>query len=405
MRKIEVILPDLYPKQKAAIFDKARYSVIEASTKAGKTLGCLIWLFQRSLRYGGPGRNFWWVAPVSGQANIAFKRARRGIRMSPAPAINLTDKTIELANGSTIWFKSGDKPDSLYGEDVHAAVIDEASRCKDEAWHAVRSTLSATNGPVRIIGNVKGRRNWAWQLGRKALAGAPDMAYHKLTALDAVEGGVLKAKEVEDARSMLPDHIFRELFMAEPSDDGGNPFGQMSIERCVCAMSEEPPVVWGWDLAKSQDWTVGIGLDIHGKVCRFVRFQKPWQETLSAIVFNTGRTPAVIDSTGVGDPIVEALQRSGKTWFESFKFTSQSKQQIMEGLAVGIQQGAVGYPNGQIKSELQAFEYEYKRTGVKYSAPEGVPDDCVCSLAMAWSRHGHAKASASIQVGIKVPSL
>ena len=55
-----------------------------------------------------------------------------------------------------LWFKGADKPDALYGEDVYAAVIDEASRCKEEAWHAVRSTLTATRGPIRIIGSGLG---------------------------------------------------------------------------------------------------------------------------------------------------------------------------------------------------------------------------------------------------------
>mgnify|MGYP003337455273 CR=1 FL=1 len=33
--------------------------------------------------------------------------------------------------------------------------------------------------------------------------------------------------------------------------------------------------------------------------------------------------------------------------------------------------------------ELEAFEYEYTRTGARYCAPEGVHDDTVCSLALA----------------------
>ena len=64
-----------------------------------------------------------------------------------------------------------------------AAVSDEAPRCKDAAWHAVRTTLTATKGPIRIIGNVKGRRNWAYHLARQAEAGAPDMYYYaRITA-------------------------------------------------------------------------------------------------------------------------------------------------------------------------------------------------------------------------------
>jgi hypothetical protein len=90
-----------------------------------------------------------------------------------------------------------------------------------------------------------------------------------------------------------------------------------------------------------------------------------------------------VDATGVGDPIVERLQRMGEGHFNGFKFTPQSKQQLMEGLAVAIQNQEISFPEGPIVSELEAFEYVYTRTGVRYSAPEGVDDDCVMALALA----------------------
>ena len=34
-------------------------------------------------------------------------------------------------------------------------------------------------------------------------------------------------------------------------------------------------------------------------------------------------------------------------------------------------------------SELETFEYEYTRTGVRYTAPTGLHDDGVCALALA----------------------
>lgn len=68
---------------------------------------------------------------------------------------------------------------------------------------------------------------------------------------------------------------------------------------------------------------------------------------------------------------------------EPFHFTSQSKQKLMEGLAVAIQQKKITYPDGVIVDELEVFEYEYTRGGVKYSAPVGLHDDCVCALALA----------------------
>lgn len=380
--------PWLYPAQQRAIFDAvdaagelARYAIIEASTKAGKTVGCMAWLTEQAMVHGKPGRNYWWVAPVYPQAKIAFRRIKRGLPKAVFLA-NETELTITLPNGATMWFKSAEKPDNLYGEDVYAAVIDEASRCREDSWVAVRSTLTATRGAVRIIGNVKGRTNWHYKMARKAEGGSPGMAYAKLTAYDAVEGGVLDIKEIEDAKGLLPEKVFRELYLAEPSDDEGNPFGYNFINACLNPLSAGVPVAIGIDLAKSTDWTVVIALDRDGKVCGFERWQGPWEVTVQRIQALIGRCPTLIDSTGVGDPIVERLQKKHRN-VTGYTFSSASKQRLMEGLAMAIQTGVVGFPDGQIRSELEVFEYVYTRTGVRYAAPEGFHDDCVMALALA----------------------
>lgn len=385
--------PWCYPKQREAIFDckdvngdPARYSVIEASTKAGKTAGCIIWFVEQAYTKGGHNRNFWWVAPVYAQAKIAYRRMKHALDPSTYVA-NETELTIKLlTTGSVMWFKTGDKADNLYGEDVYAAVVDEASRCKEEAWIALRSTLTATRGPVRIIGNVKGRNNWHYKIARKAEAGAAGYSYHKMTAYDAVEGGVLTREEIEDAKLLLSEAVFNELYLAIPSDDQGNPFGYKYIAACIKPMSELPPVAIGIDLAKSNDWAVVIALDRNGDVCGFERWQGPWSVTEERIKTLIGSVPTLIDSTGVGDPIVESIQRV-KPNVEGFVFTAASKQRIMEGLTLSIQNANVGFPEGHIRQELDTFEYVYKRTGVVYSAPEGLHDDCVCALALAVEKY------------------
>ena len=404
--------PPLYPKQFAAIYDPARYSLIEASTKAGKTSGCIAWITERA--FGGrEGWNYWWVAPVSEQARIAFDRTRRALGPDNARAYQ-SPYRIALPQGSIIWFKSGDKPDSLYGEDVHAAVIDEASRLKQDAWYALRSTLTKTRGPARIIGNVHGRKNWFYRMAREAEQGFPDMAYHRMIAHDAVEAGVLAADEIEAARRELPDHIFRELYLAEASEDGGNPFGFDAIRRCtVSALYQGAPVAYGIDLAKSVDWTVVVGITAEGYVCRFERWQHvPWEDTVNRILAIIGSTPALVDSTGVGDPIVEALQRRTHghpgmdgNQVEGYQFTPRSKQQLMEGLALAIQSGGVTFPSGPITMELEQFTYEMRGkegrfTGVAYTAPSGYHDDSVMALALAEMHRTRAPRPTIVPAGL-----
>lgn len=389
--------PTLYKKQQLAIYARERYSLIEATTKSGKTVGCMVWLFEKAMA-GRPGQQFWWIAPTLKQARIAFRRYCFGIRRAGIdPKIvggalfhaNRSDLTITLFNGAVLAFLSGENPDNLYGEDVQAAVMDEASRAREEAFHAVRSTLTATRGPLRIIGNVKGRKNWFYRMCRKAEAQADlpaerrTMRYSKITADDAVRAGVLDAEEIDDAKDALPEAVFRQLYYAEPADDEGNPFGLDAIRKSIAPLSSRRAKSWGIDLGKSQDYTVIIGLDEFGQCAHFERFQKPWEETIAHIkrVCKGGR--ATVDSTGVGDPVLEALQKNGGGRFIGYLFGSKSKQQLMEGLSLAIQSSRITFPSGPIVQELEIFEYEYTRTGVKYSAPVGMHDDCVIALALA----------------------
>ena len=161
------------------------------------------------------------------------------------------------------------------------------------------------------------------------------------------------------------------------------PFGMIAIRDCVQPMSNEKPVCFGLDLAKSVDWTCLIGLDRARKICVFERFQKPWNDTTETIRRIVGNVPCLTDSTGIGDSILESLQKDGRRNFEGFKFTSPSKQQLMEALSLSIQKQEIGFPEGVITHELESFEYEYTRTGVRYSAPSGMHDDTVCALALA----------------------
>ena len=386
-RIIELELPRLYPKQESAILNPkdyqgnpARFSWIEASTKSGKTHGCIAWMIDTAAKLEA-GQENWWIAPIYPQAEIAFKRV---IRYLPPEIFtkNESKLTVKLLTGGIICFKSGERPDGLYGEDVYNAVIDEASRLREESWFALRTTLTATKGPVRIIGNVKGRKNWFYRMSRKAQTGMAGHAYYKITAHDAVEAGVLDSEEIKSARQDLPEDVFKELYLAEPTDDGGNPFGINWIEECVVSkLSTLPPVCFGWDLAKSQDWTVGIGLDKNGRMCRYLRFQKPWRETKRIIIKETGDVPALLDSTGVGDPVLEDVQAECPQ-AEGYIFSSRSKQILMEGLANAIQSEEIAFTE-DAKYELELYEYVYTRGGVRYDCPTGYHDDIVCSLALA----------------------
>lgn len=383
--EIEIIRPKLVPYQESILTSKARFTVTTAATKIGKTFSHLWWLFEISHNPPKAGANYWWVAPVYSQAKIAFNRLKRVVAPSGKYKINESELYIETPKGSRISFKSAEKPDNLYGEDVFAIVFDEFPRAKEEAWHALRSTLTSTNGQCKFIGNAKGRKNWGYRLAVKARSGESGYEFFKVTAYDAIRESILDEQEVEQAKRDLPKHAFDELFLAEDLEDGANPFGYEFIKKQVRPQSTSYPVCFGIDLAKSVDWTVVTGLDHNGQVCVFERWQSDWSQTRRRIISLVGSVPAYIDSTGVGDPIAEDIRRECLS-VENYHFSQSSKQKLMEGLSAAIQNGEIFILDGVMREELESFEFEYSKSGVKYTAPSGLHDDCVCSLALATAK-------------------
>lgn len=309
--------------------------------------------------------------------------------LGPVAKTNRVERRAQLINGGLIEFWSLDDGDAGRSRKYARVIIDEASIAANmqEAWEqAIRPTLTDLRGDAWFCLTPKGR-NYAHKLFERGQAGEPGWKSWRLRTIDNPH---IPADEIEAARRELPKHVFEQEYLGIPADDGGNPFGLAAIRRCIGPMSTEKPSVFGIDLAKSTDWTWIIGLDSIRRVCVSERWQGDWGQTRSRLSQMIGNTPALMDSTGVGDPIVEDLQRVCPN-VEGFKFTQMSKQQIMEGLAGAIQQSAVTVPDGILVAELESFEYEYTKTGVRYCAPEGQHDDGVCSLALANHKAGQPR--------------
>ncbi len=393
----------LYPKQRAVVDDPARFTITEGTTKSGKTMSHLEWQLDEAARLGYG--NHWWIATVYKTSEMAYDRAKKRLKgyvmhqgawkkVHDAVPPNLyktndTSRIIQLG-GARIWFLSADRPDNLFGEDVITAVGDEITRWREKAYEAVYTTLTATKGRFKMIGNVKGRHNYAYKLARRAEGGHPDWAYHKLTAWDAVDGGVVDKATIEGARADLPEATFKELYLAEAADDGSNPFGMSKVEEAFERLDGKPaqgPVsVYGVDIGEHHDFTWIIGLNEAGEMVESHRFhQVGWDEQQDRIIRIVGSKRALIDATGLGDPVFNAIKKKCRR-AEPFKYTGGaygSKQEIMRRLAADFHQGGISCYGEMLLNECLSFEFEYTRMGVTYSAPEGMYDDGVNALALA----------------------
>lgn len=288
---------------------------------------------------------------------------------------------IELITGGKIEFWSLENELAGRSRKYKRCIVDEAAFSKDlwKRWtESIRATLSDYKGDAWFLSTPKGKNDF-YKLYSRGFSGEHNwMSWQMSTYMNPY----IDPLEIDDAKKDLPELAFSQEYMAEFNENAANPFGIQYIDQCTYPLSNQPAVCYGIDLAKYHDWTVIIGLDRNGSVCDFRRFQKDWRSTTREIL-DLPRAHIAIDSTGVGDPIGEDIARIRPV--ELFKFNQHSKQQIMEGLAVAIQSRIITFPEGVITEELKNFEYEYTRSGVKYSAPTGLHDDAACALALAWN--------------------
>ena len=317
---MEVIQPKLTFYQKAIIDSLARFTITEASTKAGKTYSHITWLYGKAHEFeDATNHNYWWVAPVYNQAKIAFKRLRRNLVKTGLYRFNESNLVIYCPNGAEMHFKTAEKPDNLYGEDVYAAVFDEAPRARAEAWYALRSTLSSTEAPCKLIGNFGGISNWVHKLKEKSKTDV-NYEYFKVTCWDAIKAGILSEEEVLQAKKDLPAKIFKELYEAEASEDIGQLINNESIVKMfsnthlkggtkyitadIARLGNDKTVAYVWD-----------GLNVIDKVVEPVTRVNESVDLINVLKrkYNVNTNNIIVDEDGVGGGCVDYLKCLGFT--------------------------------------------------------------------------------------------
>jgi hypothetical protein len=373
----QVELAQLHAGQLACMNTAGRFNVLQCGRRWGKTTFGEVMAEVVAINGGQVG----WFAPTYKYLLDVWRDIGRDLKPIIASA-STQERRYELTTGGVIDFWTMDTPDPGRGRKYKLAILDECGIVKGltNVWQeAIRPTLTDYRGEAWMLGTPKGRREFHTFFQRGEQGNENWKSFRRPTR----DNPRIDPQEIEEARRELPEQVFRQEFEGIPADDGGNPFGMSAIAACVVPVSSADPVVWGIDLAKSVDWTVLHGLDANGVTCRHHRFQATWNDTIGRVAGIVGDDKCYVDSTGVGDPVLEGLIAKGCN-AEGFKFSQTSKQQLMEGLAVAIQTQAVGFPDGIIRQELETFEYEFTLSGrVSYSSPAGLHDDCVCALALA----------------------
>ena len=389
---MELIYPHLHPGQQEVWNERARFKVLASGRRWGKTmLGSLACI--DTAKRGGRA---WWVAPSYKMAQVGWRAIYRLCNQIPGAEIRRGDLMVIMPGGGSAQVRSADDPQSLRGEGLTLAVMDECAFMLEETWTEVlRPALSDKLGSALFISTPK-RRNWFWQLYQRGQDGTERdwCSWRFPTAMNPY----ISPAEIAAAKQELPERIFEQEYLAEFLEGEGAVF--RNIPACLHAPKDTTPaahaghrIVMGVDWAQTVDFTV---LSVLCATCH----QELALDRFNQIdyIFQRGRLQALADkwhvqdiiaeANSIGTPVIEELHRSGLP-VTAFQTTATSKPPLIESLALAFERTECQWLHVPVATgELEAYERKVSaQTGrSSYSAPEGVHDDTVIARALAW--HG-----------------
>jgi len=382
---IEVVMPPMHKGQRVVRDDPHRFRVLAAGRRWGKTrLGAAL-----CVATACAGGRAWWVAPTYPLTQVGWRETKALSRSIPGVEIREGDRIIHFPTGGWVQVKSADGEGSLRGEGLDFAVLDECAFMQERAWQEeLRPALSDREGRALFISTPKGQ-NWFWRLSTLEDVDRNWTTYRFRTR----DNPYINPDEVEAASRDLPEAIFRQEYEAEFIADGSGVFRRVSA--CAVLPMEMPEVyagtfVMGVDWGMVNDFTVVVVLDAKsGQVVDFDRFnQIDWhiQRTRLRAMAERWRAGAVlVESNSIGGPQASELRREHLA-VQEFTTTQATKRDVIENLALGMEQGNITFPPiPALVNELTAYQSERLPSGqIRYGAPEGMHDDCVMALALAY---------------------
>lgn len=214
--------------------DDARFKVIAGGRRVGKTASCI----QEAIKHCLEKSNqlVFWVAPNYRLAKeVGFDEFLNYLDvLQPAIAfIHTTQLKVTFTNGSKLYFKGSDDPDTLRGRGLTLVIMDEAAFCKSSAWFQIlRPALSDKQGKAVLISTPNGF-NWF-----KNIFDNKDTwkQYHWPTRMNPL----ISPEELDDVRSQISEVDYRQEYLAEFVTKAGRVYDEFNGENIIGPISPDP---------------------------------------------------------------------------------------------------------------------------------------------------------------------
>lgn len=403
MKTLTITLPRPHAAQRRVIQEAARFNVVNCGRRFGKTtLG-----LDRCATPEVLAHPVAWFSPTYKMMLEVWREA--AIIFQPIEKRkNAQERRIEFITGGLLEFWSLDDINAGRGRKYRRIIVDEAAMVKKlmDHWQIVlRSTLADLIGDAWFLSTPKGR-NAFWQMYQWGQDPArPDWASWQMPTRS---NPFIVQSEIDAMRASMPELIFNQEVLAQFLEDAGGVFRRVTEAATAKAQDKATAggqYVVGVDWGKHVDFTVLTVVDISTR--RLVHLERFNQIDYTV---QTGRlralngrfrpTAIIAERNSMGDPLIEQLQRDGLPVLP-FTTTNATKARAIDELAMAFERSEIEIIDDPVLiAELQSYEMERLPSGMlRYSAPAGMHDDCVMSLALAWQgvQELTAPAAAGVQ--------
>ncbi|MCS7209627.1 MAG: terminase large subunit [Fimbriimonadales bacterium] len=393
--------------QQAFLASNAPVRVLACGRRWGKTEVIAAEIVRTLL--GGAPRQVLLVAPSQEQASLGFERAleflhragvRPTVRRTPAPTLTLGQ--------SRLWARSGARGGTLLrGRKAHLIIVDEAAYVPEVVvTEVLMPMLADTGGRIALVSTPRGK-NYFYRLYQQ---GQEDGIRVWSLRSPSWHNPLLSPTMLRMQASLMTQRQFQVEYGAQFLDEAGQVFRTEWVDRALLLnLPSDGLVVAGVDWARYRDFTALAlvqGTRNQAKLLLIRRWQQlSWKEQVEAVAQQLREHNPVrvlCDRTGIGDPLLEALQQSGVPCAEGIAFTPALKQNLIENLALMLEQGRLQLlPDPALLNELYHFEATPTERGTRLQGAGNTHDDLVIALALAAWALPHASTGSILTSGRK----
>ena len=396
---LNVEFPYLYPHQQdvfTAIKEdngRGRTYVVKAKRQCGKSILAITLLLYFAFK--NDGSIGYCLEPTLHQGRLIYKNLINSLGGEESPAIKSSNATlleVEFINGSRILFRSAEQKQALRGATVKKSilVLDEASFIEDDIIDILQPVVDANKCPVLFLSTPlfeSGRfyERYKEGLSKNNFTVSFNWGDYDLSAF-------LSPEKLEYYRDTLAPLKFKSEILGEFISEGSYIFGDLN--PCIQGGGEllGKPVYAGidWSAGGGNDYTVLTLMTEKRQVVECLSYKDfdavDLVEELARIIKEKNLKKVQVELNSIGSVFYDMLKKKLPAGIlKGFSTTNESKRRIIEELIKAFQKKSITIPpDRELKKELQHYTMEKTAKGYTYNGADGVNDDYVISLALAY---------------------